>query len=30
MSSRVIVGVDLGGTNVKTAMVSWDKQVLAK
>lgn len=29
-SSRVIVGVDLGGTNVKTAMVSWDKQVLAK
>lgn len=30
MSSSVIVGVDLGGTSVKTAMVSWDKQVLAK
>jgi len=30
MSSRVIVGIDLGGTNVKTAMVSWDKQILAK
>lgn len=30
MSSRVIVGIDLGGTSVKTAMVSWDKQVLAK
>jgi len=28
--NKVIVGVDLGGTNVKTAMVSWDKQVLAK
>ncbi len=27
---KVIIGVDLGGTNVKTAMVSWDKQVLAK
>ncbi|MBX3178439.1 MAG: ROK family glucokinase [Candidatus Hydrogenedentes bacterium] len=30
MTNSVIVGVDLGGTNVKTAMVSWDKQVLAK
>lgn len=28
--SEVIVGVDLGGTNVKTAIVSRDKQVLAK
>ncbi len=28
--NKVIIGVDLGGTNVKTAMVSWDKQVLAK
>ena len=28
--NNVIIGVDLGGTNVKTAMVSWDKQVLAK
>lgn len=30
MTNSVIIGVDLGGTNVKTAMVSWDKQVLAK
>jgi glucokinase len=28
--NKVIIGVDLGGTNVKTAMVSWDKQVMAK
>ena len=30
MNNKVIIGIDLGGTNVKTAMVSWDKQVLAK
>jgi glucokinase len=28
--SEVIVGVDLGGTNLKTAVVSLEKQVLAK
>jgi len=28
--SEVIIGVDLGGTNVKTAIVSTDKKVLAK
>jgi len=28
--SEVIIGVDLGGTNVKTAIVSRDKKVLAK
>ncbi len=28
--SEVIVGVDLGGTNVKTAIVSRDKKILAK
>ncbi len=28
--SEVIIGVDLGGTNVKTAVVSRDKKVLAK
>ena len=28
--SEVIIGVDLGGTNVKTALVSKDKQVLGK
>ena len=28
--SQVVVGVDLGGTNVKTAVVSLDKQLLAK
>ncbi len=28
--SEVIIGVDLGGTNVKTAVVSRDKKILAK
>ncbi len=28
--SKVIIGVDLGGTNVKTAIVSEDKKIIAK
>ncbi|HOT50039.1 MAG TPA: ROK family protein, partial [Candidatus Hydrogenedentes bacterium] len=28
--SELIIGVDLGGTNVKTAIVSRDKKVLGK
>ena len=30
MSQQVLIGVDLGGTNVKTAIVSKDKKVVAK
>lgn len=28
--SKVIIGVDLGGTNIKTAIVSEDRQIIAK